>query len=201
MAACFFGTHILRWRIRCKDGCEKCLVCHNRSNKPAHHTKDCRILKQLGLKLVKRTPANGGDAASCVGESPAPAPTPAPPTPALSADGGLAATPGAATEAESYDSGEEFNYKGKYEGSVYSGKSKSNVSIYPHASHTTAKPLDTASEFPTSCRHTTSYITPQGVLTVQLPKLTLTLFQNPLAHSTVFNSNTYSSQPQQSPRC
>ena len=76
MAACSFGTHISRWRIGCKDGCEKCMVCHNTSNKPAHHTKDCPILKQIGLKLVKRTPADSNDAASRVGESPAPAPSP-----------------------------------------------------------------------------------------------------------------------------
>ncbi len=136
--------------IGCKDGCEKCLVCHNTSNKLAHHTKDCPILKQLGLKLVKCIPADGGDAASCVSERPAPAPTPAP-----SADGGSAGTPGAfmaATKAESYDSGEEFDYEGKYKRLVYSGKSRSNVSVYPHASHATAETLDTASESPTSCR-------------------------------------------------
>ena len=124
-AACSFGTHISRWRIGCKDSCEKCLVCHNMSNKPAHHTKDCPILKQIGLKLVKRTPADGNNAASRVGESlaPAPAPAPTPPTHAPSADGGSAATPGAftaATKAASYDSGDESDYKGKYDGSVYS---------------------------------------------------------------------------------
>ena len=111
------------------------------SNKPAHHTKDCPILKQIGLKLVKRTPANGSDAASRVDESPAPAPAPAPPAPSPSADGGSAATPGAfraATEAASYDSGEEFDFEGKYEGSVYSSKPRSNVSDYPQASHATA---------------------------------------------------------------
>jgi hypothetical protein len=151
MSACLFGTHISRWRIGCKDGCEKCLVCHNTSNKPAHHTKDCPILKQIGLKLVKRTPANGSDAASCVGENPAPAPAPAPPAPAPSANGGSAATPGAftaATEVASYNSGQEFDYKGKNEGLVYSGKSRSNVSVYPHASHAAAEPLATTSGSP-----------------------------------------------------
>ena len=154
-AACSFGTHISRWRIGCNDSCEKCLVCHNMSNKPAHHTKDCPILKQIGLKLVKRTPADGNNAASHVGESlaPAPAPAPTPPTHAPSADGGSAATPGAftaATEAASYDSGEEFDYEGKYEGSVYSGKSKSTISDYPHASQATAEPLATTSGSPPS---------------------------------------------------
>jgi hypothetical protein len=117
MAACSFGTHISRWRIGCKDGCEECLVCRNTLNKPAHHTKNCPILKQIGLKLVKRPPADGSDAASRVGESPAQAPAPAPPTPAPSTNGGSAATPGAftaATKVASYDSSKEFDYEGKY---------------------------------------------------------------------------------------
>jgi hypothetical protein len=154
MMLCLFGNHISCWRVGCKEGSKKCMVCHNTLNKPAHHTKDCPILKQLGLKLVKHTPANGGDAASQVSETPAPAPAPAPPVPPVppSANGGSSCTPGAftaVTEAENYDSGEDFNYKGKYEGSVYSGKSKSNVSIYPHASHATAEPSNNVS--PPAC--------------------------------------------------
>jgi hypothetical protein len=144
MASYLFGTHISCWHISCKEGSKKCMVCHNTSNKPAHHTKDYPILKQLGLKLVKRTPANGGATASRVGESPALAPASAPPAPAPLANGGSAGTPGAltaATKAERYDSGEEFDYEGKYEGSVYSGKSRSIVSVYPHASHASAEPL------------------------------------------------------------
>ena len=191
MEACSFGTDILHWHIGCKDSYEKCLVCHNMLNKPAHHTKDCPILKQIGLKLVKRTPADGSDAASRVGESLAPAPAPAPPAPAPSADGGPAATPGAftaATEAASYDSGEEFDYEGKYEGSVYSGKSRSSVSDYPHASHATAEPLATTSGSPPSCRRTTWSTDPKGFRTVYLPKLVLALLHGPAAHSTAFIS-------------
>ncbi len=144
------------------------MVCHNTSNKPAHHTKDCPILKQLGFKMVKCTTANDGDAASRVGESPAPPPAPAAPAPApaVSVDGGSAGTPGAftaATEADSYDSGKEFDYKGKYEGSVYNGKPKSNVSVYPNASHATAEPLGTSSKSTTNCCRTTSSIDPQGI--------------------------------------
>ncbi len=170
MALCSFGLHVSCWHSGCKENSEKCMVCHNTSTKPAHHTKDCPILKQLGFKLVKRTPADGGDAASRVGESPPPAPAPAAPAPApaVSVDGGLdgAGTPGAftaATEADSYESGEEFDYEGKYEESVYNGKPKSNVSVYPNASHATAEPLDTSSESTTNCCRTTSSINPQGV--------------------------------------
>ena len=82
MMSCSFGLHVSRWRSGCKENSEKCMVCHNTSNKPVHHTKDYLILKQLGFKLVKRTPAGGGDAASRVGESPSPAPAPAAPAPA-----------------------------------------------------------------------------------------------------------------------
>ena len=162
------------------------MVCHNTSHKPVHHTKDCPILKQLGFKLVKRTPANGGDAASCVGESPAPAPAAPAPAPACSVDRGSAGIPGAftaATEADSYHSGEEFDYEGKYEGSVYN-KPKSNVSVYPNASHATAEPLDTSSESTTNCCRTTSSVDPQGVQTIPLPNHIITLLRNPLAHST-----------------
>ena len=189
MASCSFGLHISQWRSGCKDNSDKCMVCHNTSNKPAHHTKDCPILRQVGFKLVKRTPADGGDAASRVGESPAPVPAPAAPAPApaVSGDGGSAGTPGAftaATEADSYDSGKDFDYEGKYEGSVYDGKPKSNVSVYPNASHATAEPLDTSSESTTNCRRTTSSIDPRGVRTTPLPKHVLALLRNPPAHST-----------------
>jgi len=97
LASCSFGLHISRWRSGCKENSEKCMICHNTSNKPAHHTKDCPILKQLGFKLVKRTAADSDDAASRVCETPSPAPAPATPAPAptVSVDGGSAGTPGA----------------------------------------------------------------------------------------------------------
>ena len=126
---------------------------------------------------------------SCVGESPAPAPKHAAPVPApaISVDGGLAGTPGAftaATEADCYNSGKEFDYEGNYEGSVYNGKPKSNVSVYPNASHATAEPLNTSPESTTNCCPTTSSIDPQGVRTTPLPKHVIALLQNPPAHST-----------------
>jgi hypothetical protein len=165
------------------------MVCHNTSNKPAHHTKDCPILRHLGFKLVKRTPADGGDTASCVGESPAPAPAPAAPVPApaVSVDRGLTGLPRAftaAAEADCYDSGKEFDYEGKHEGSVFNGNPKSNLSVYPNASHAATEPLDTSSEFKPNCRRTTSSIDPHSVRTTPLPKQAIALLQNPPAHST-----------------
>ena len=190
LTKCSFGSHISKWRNACKDTSDFCMICHNTSNKGGHHSKDCPILKQIGLKLVKRPPADGNDPASRVGESPAPAPSPVPnpPAPAPASDGGSTTTPGAftaATEQESYDSGEEFDYEGKYEGSVYSNvNSKPNVSDYPQASHATAEPISPAPH--SSCRRSTSLTNTQGVSTVRLPKLVLALLDNPPAHSTAF---------------
>ena len=67
---------------------------------------------------------------------------------------------------------------------MYSGKSKANVSVYPHASHATAEPLNIPSEPTPGCRHATASIDPQGVRTTPLPKHVLALLQNPPAHST-----------------
>jgi hypothetical protein len=177
------------------------MICHNTLNKPAHHSKDCAIIKQIGLKLVKRTPGNGGDAASRVGhKAPTTAPAPAPPTapaPAAVNNGGSTGTPEAftaATKAKSYDSGNEFDYKGKYEESVFTGKTKSNTSLYPHASHATAEttedthPPANPPTATTSCRHSTSSMDPTGVCMVQLPKRVIALLNNPPAHSIAFLS-------------
>ena len=187
---CSFGSHISKWRNACKDTSNFCMICHNTSNKGGHHSKDCPILKQIGLKLVKRTPADGNDAASRVGESPAPAPpsAPIPPSPAPASDGGSTNTPGAftaATEQESYDSGDEYDYEGKYEGSVYSGsagKPRNNVNVYPQASHNTAELI--CPDPDTSCRRTTSPMDPKGARTVHLPKHVLALLNNPPTQST-----------------
>jgi hypothetical protein len=124
------------------------MVYHNTSNKPPQHSTNCPILNRIGLKLVKRTPTDG-NAASQVGKVVPPTSThaapPVPATPTEAGSGGSAFTPGAftaTTEQDTYDSDNEFNYEGKYEGKVYqanSATSKSNVSIYPHASHTTTE--------------------------------------------------------------
>jgi hypothetical protein len=174
------------------------MICHNTSNKPAHHSKDCPILKKIGLKLVKRTPADGGDAASRVGhEAPPPAPPTTPPAAPNSPakNGGSTGMPGAftaATEHDSYESGNDFDYEGKYEGKVYSSaNSKSNVPVYPCASHASVN--ISSPDLPpvtTSCRRSMSSIDPTGVRTVRLPKLVIALLNNPLAHSIAFTYNT-----------
>ena len=66
LTTCSFSNHMSCWQASCKDGSKRCMICHNKSNKPTHHSKDCPILKKIGLKLVKCTPANGGDTASRV---------------------------------------------------------------------------------------------------------------------------------------
>ncbi len=189
------------WQAGCKDGSKRCMIYHNTSNKPAHHSKDCPILKQIGIKLIKHTPGNGGNTASRVShKAPATAPAPTPPAapaPAAVKNGGSTGTPGAftvATKAKSYDSGDEFDYKGKYEGLVFSGKTKSTASLYPHASHATTKTTEDthppANPLPatTSCCHSTSSMDPTGVCMVQLPKRVITLLNNPPSHSIVFMS-------------
>ncbi len=95
------------------------------------------------------------------------------------------------TEPNSYNSGDEFDYEGKYEGKVYSNSnSKSNVPVYPCTSQAS---VDISSpDLPpvtTSCRRSTSSIDPKGVHTVQLPKLVIALLNNPPAHSMAFMSN------------
>jgi hypothetical protein len=204
MSSCSFGNHMSRWRAGCKDGSEKCMICHNTSNRPAHHSKDCPILRQIGLKLVKRTPGDGGDAESRVGSDtpatapPKAAPAPAPPaTPAIDS-GGTPTTPGAftaATEAMTYDSGDEFDYEGKYEGSFYSGKDKPTIYPYPQASHATAESVGLRCHLPhppsstsVSCQHSSSSLDPPGVRTVPLPKRVLSLLSNPPAPPIAFAS-------------
>jgi hypothetical protein len=171
------------------------MVCHNTSNKPPHHSTNCPILHRNGLKIVKRTPPDG-DVASRVGKVVPPTSThaapPVPATPMKAGSGGSASTPGAfmaATNPETYDSGDEYDYEGKYEGKLFKANSanpKSNVSLYLNASHASAgnPDLSTLSP-PTSCRRSTS-IDPKGVKTIQLPKLVLALLANPPAQSTAF---------------
>jgi hypothetical protein len=113
-----FSKHLNQWHYNCKNGSKKCMVCQNTSQDKAHNTKDCPILKKLGLKLVKRTPANN-NTASWVGQDRAPPAQPAAASPALvtpsAESGGSGSAPGAfniATKPEiSYNSGNKFGYE------------------------------------------------------------------------------------------
>ncbi len=77
---------------------------------------------------------------------------------------------------------------------VFTGKTKSNASLYPHASHATAEttedthPPTNPPTATTSCRHSTSSMDPTGVCMVQLPKRVTALLNNPPAHSIAFVS-------------
>ncbi len=174
---------------------------------PTNHLTTAQTAPSLkeSAKLIKRTPADGNTASRVGKEVPPPSPPAAAmvlATPTQAGSGGSASTPGAfmaATEPDTYDSGNEFNYKGKYKGKVYqanNANSKSNVSLYPRASHATTEdpvPNSTSADNPdlsilspsTSCRRSTS-IHPKGVKTIQLPKLILPLLNSPPAHLTAF---------------
>jgi hypothetical protein len=142
------------------------MICHGTSNKPAHHSKDCPIFKTIRHKLVKVGSAEGVDAASqAAREAPVsaspPASSPGTQNPPGN-QGGLTSAPGAftaATDYESYDSGEEFEYKGKHEGQMYIGKPKLYVSIY--ASHTSINiPSPVPLTAPASCHHSAASVAP-----------------------------------------
>ncbi len=119
--------------------------------------------------------------------SPASAPVP------NSGSSSLAGARTARTEAESYDSGEEFNYEGKYEGSFYAGatKSSTNSSLYlpafPSCSHSSSElssdvppPQALASSTPSS---SCVACDPKGVTTICLPANVIALLQDPQSNS------------------
>jgi hypothetical protein len=114
------------------------MVCHNTSWDKAHHAKECSILKKIGLKLVKCT-LTDTNTASCISSNVPLAAL----APQLTLDPASALPPGdnggsgmalaeftVATKPESYDSGDNFEYKGKNEGRVYVPTNKSNSSSY-----------------------------------------------------------------------
>jgi hypothetical protein len=161
----------------------KCLICHNSAQGNKHPATKCPILKKLGMKLKKHSAANNSNksAARVASNAPTastPAPAPAPPS-----DGGLTTIPGACTasiEVDTYESGNEFNYKGKYKGTFYAGSNKpsKNVSLYsfvPHScSHTSSEiidfPSNTSQSFPIA-NHAQTVVDPKGVTTISLPKM------------------------------
>ncbi len=135
MATLNFNKHFNHWQYNCKDGSEKCLICYNTLRDKAHASKDCPILKQIDYKLVKHSSNTnvachvGSDGKTTPAVQP-PAPTPAP-TP--SEGSSLGSAPWAftvVTELESYDSWDNFDYKGKYEGKVYDASTKPNLATY-----------------------------------------------------------------------
>jgi hypothetical protein len=103
---------------------EKCVICHNSACSDPYSTKKCPILK-LGLKLEKRSAKDNSNyfASRVASDTQATAPNPAPnPAPAPDTGSGLPIVSGTcttSTEDRPYDSGDDFDYKGKYEGVLY----------------------------------------------------------------------------------
>jgi hypothetical protein len=134
LANCLINKHLNHWHYICKDGSEKCLICHNASQDKPRNAKDYPILKKIGLKLVKHSLADT-NTASCIGNGgPPPAQLQAQVTaPPPSDNGGFGTAPGAFTsmiEPNRYNPGNNFDYKGKHEGKVYDPSTKPSLATY-----------------------------------------------------------------------
>ena len=149
------------------------MVCFGTARNPEHHTCNCPILKNLSYKLEKRSGSipSAREAASRVttdagltatGSAPAPAPLPSP-----ESQPGSALIPGAfsaATEPESYDSGDEFDYKGKADGVMYDTRGKHNASsayLAPSCCIANVEPESGSAELP-SFRLLPPHLVPNG---------------------------------------
>ena len=127
LAAKSFNYHVGRWKNALVANKGTCMFCHGTSRTPAHKSRDCPILKKLGLQFTKRSDAAPQKAASRVTAASAPTPSPEPasvsPPPADTA-GGTTVIPGgflAAAELDAYDSGDDYNYEGKLDGAMFNG--------------------------------------------------------------------------------
>jgi hypothetical protein len=181
------------------------MFCHDSACNANHKSRDCPILKKLGFKLEKRTDSNKADAASWVtappmGDTTKPAQTPAP---ASNATSGLGSLPGgfsAVAEPVSYDSGDNYDYKGKSSGSMYLGSnldkpnssSLAYISLSPSCKHTSGVAPDMGGSVNDSSFtpdmggnqvqvHSVSCSScyPQEIKTIYLPKTVLILLQTP----------------------
>jgi hypothetical protein len=149
LAAKSFNYHLGHWKNALLENKGKCMLCHNSARNANHKTHDCPILKKLGFKLEKRTDSDKADATSWVttpptGDTTKPAQTPASASDATSGLGSLPGSFSAAAEPDLYDSGDNYDYKGKSRGSMYLGTSldepKSSslayISLSPSCNHT-----------------------------------------------------------------
>jgi hypothetical protein len=190
-----FNYHLSRQRKSLSNLANKCLICPNSAQGNKHTAEKCPILKKLGMKLKKCLAAdNSKESAVRVASNASTAFTPAPP-PAPPSDGGSTIVPGACTaitEVGMHESGDEFDYKGKYEGAFYAGSNKpsKNVSLYlsvPHScSHMSLEIINFASttsqSFPIE-NHARMAVNPKDVTTIFLPKHVMVLLNKPPAHS------------------
>ena len=124
-----FNYHFGRRKKALKDQKGKCMFCFGAARNPDHNLCDCPILKNLGLRIKKRSTADNLDreAASCLAAAASPASGATPPLtnhPPPDNPAGVASvqgTFGAST------SGDEFNYEGKVDGAMYGRGGKSNA--------------------------------------------------------------------------
>jgi hypothetical protein len=204
-----FNYHLGRWKKALLENKGKCMFCHNSARNANCKSHDCPILKKLGFKLEKWMDSNKADTASWViappkGDTTKPAQTPAPASDATSGLGSLPGSFSAVVEPVSYDSGDDYNYKGKSSGSMYSDTSSDKpnssslayISLSPSCNHTSGVTPDMGGGVNDSSStpdmggnqvqvHSVSRSScnPCGVKTIYLPKTVLTLLQNPHAYT------------------
>jgi hypothetical protein len=109
-----FNYHLGCWKKALLENKGKYMFCHDSACNANHKSRDCPILKKLGLKLVKRTDSDKADTASRVtapptGDTTKPAQTPAPSSDATSGSGSLPGGFSAAAEPVSYNSGDDYD--------------------------------------------------------------------------------------------
>ncbi len=203
-----FNYHLGCWKKTLWENKGKCMFCHDSARNANHMSRDCPILKKLGLKLVKRTDSDKAETASQDTAPPTSdttklAQTPAPASDATSGSGFFPGGISAAAEPVSYDSGGDYDYEGKLSGWMYSGTSSDKpnssslayISLSPSCNYTSEVTPDMGGNVngPSSTPnmggdqgqlHSASRSSrdPQGVKTIYLPKMVPTLLQNPHAY-------------------
>jgi hypothetical protein len=150
LAAKSFNYHFGWWKKALAENKGKCMFCHDTARNADYKSRDCPILKQLGLKLEKRVESDNTDAASRVTAPPTadPAKLAPAPAPSLDTDSGSGTLPGgflAAAEPASYDLGDKYDHEGKSSGSMYLGtpanskSSRAYLSLPPSCCHASSK--------------------------------------------------------------
>jgi hypothetical protein len=208
LAAKSFNYHLDCWKKALLENKGKCMFCHDSVCNTNHKSRDYPILKKLGFKLEKWMDSDKADATSWVttpptGNTTKPAQTPAPASNATFGSGSLPGGFSAAAEPVLYDSGEDYDYKGKSSESMYSGTSSDKpnssslayISLSPSYNHTSGVTPDMGGGVNDSSStpdmggdqvqvHSVSRSSrdPQGVKMIYLPKTVLTLLQNPHAY-------------------
>jgi hypothetical protein len=213
-----FNYHFGHWKKVLKTKKGACMVCFGLARNPDHLTCDCPILKNLGFKLLKCSCSDTSahkvasrmarDTSLAPAKPTTPAPAPAPPA---DTQPGTALVPGAfsvLTKQEYYDSGDEFDYKGKANCAMYDTGGKPNASSAystPSCPNVTVEPASSSKATSATASTTTfglsmggptqsmggptasskSGMDPKGVNPAYLPKMVLVLLKNPPSHSFV----------------